>query len=246
MLVVCYHNGALGHTLTALLDCCTEEGNLGFPSFVKGKHLHNHKPQSTFYCVRHPMVDMDHERKIGNTIISSTSMTTHGRLLILLMGMIKNYKCCPEFNSPVFYNQGNGTFGEQIEVLSYTLQTKVNHGQWFHDTDVVLDILNFWIDPDAVIKFIHDCGLTPNNLKVLEFCKLVTETNQEYFDTMQKCIKITNDVVDQQSYDINLNFFETAMCHSMLLEKTSKHYQDLLLLKSAPQSTDNFIEIFKD
>lgn len=247
MLALCYHNGALGHTVSALLDCCTKEGNKNFPSFDKGKHLHHHKPRSNFYYIKHPIINITRERKLGNKIISSSSFSTAGRMLILLMGMIKTEGRCPEFNSPLFYNQGVGSFGEQIEVLSYTLLNKVcDDASWNLEVDYVLDILNFWYDPESVIKFLQDCDLTPDNSKVFEFCKLVSENNQEYFDTIQKCLKIRDDVINNYVCDIKLNFFETAMCHMLLLEQTSKDYRNILLLKSSPTSTANFIEIFKD
>ena len=161
MLVLCYHNGALGHTVTALMDCCTEEGNVEFPSFVKGKNLHHHKPRSTFYKVRHPAIDINKEKAEGNTVISSSSFSTFGRLLIILMGLKKWTNAVPEFNSPVLFRQDGDSIQEQLEVLSNTLLDKViSDNGWFTDVDYVLILLtsssnpvkyqNFWLDADYI------------------------------------------------------------------------------------------------
>ena len=48
ILVLCYHNGALGHTVSALIDCCTKEG----PSFVPGENLHHYNTKSLLYQIK--------------------------------------------------------------------------------------------------------------------------------------------------------------------------------------------------
>ena len=248
MLVLCYHNGALGHTVTALMDCCTEEGGAEFPSFVKGKHLHHHRPLSTFYKVRHPIINIADEKASGNTIISSSSFSTFGRLLIILMGLKKWAKAVPEFNSPVLYRQDGATMHEQLEVLSNTLLDKVSTDSgWFTDVDHILDITNFFGNVNGVSAFLSDCGLTPIDNKVESFCRNVAISNQEYVDTVEKCVKISTDILDGKEYNIDLSFFETAMCHMLLMKQTGKRfYQQPRRLQKFPTSTVDYIKLFKD
>lgn len=248
MLVLCYHNGALGHTVTALMDCCTKEGGAEFPSFVKGKHLHHHRPLSTFYKVRHPIIDISSEKAAGNTVISSSSFSTFGRLLIILMGLKKWKKAVPEFNSPVMYRQDGSTMHEQLEVLSNTLLDKVStDGWWFTDVDHVLDITDFFGNTKRVSTFLSDCGLTPVDEKVESFCRNVAISNQEYVDTIGKCVKISTDILNGEEYDIDLSFFETAMCHMLLMQQTGKRfYEQPRRLQNFPTSTVDYIKLFKD
>jgi hypothetical protein len=248
MLAFCYHNGALGHTVTALMDCCTKEGNAEFPSFVKGNNLHHHYPLSRFYQVKHPDIDMVKERAAGNTIISSSSFSTFGRLLIILMGLKKWKKAIPEFNKPVILRQDGVTIQEQIEVLSNTLLDKVHQSEgWFADADHVLDITSFWNSPAAVSLFLKECGLHPVDEKVEDFCHIVAESNQEYFNTIEKCVKISTDVTDGKEYAVDLDFFETAMCHMLVMQKTNKRfYEQPRRLKFFPTNTVDYIKLFKD
>ena len=248
MLVLCYHNGALGHTVTALMDCCTKEGGFAFPSFVKGKHLHHHQPRSTFYRVSHPVINIAKEKASGNTIISSSSFSTFGRLLIILMGLKKWTKAVPEFNSPVIYRQDGSTIHEQLEVLSNTLLDKVQTDSWwFTDVDHTLDITNFFDKPTEVSTFLSNCGLHPIEDKVESFCHNVAISNQEYVDTIEKCVKISTDILDRKEYSVDLSFYETAMCHMLLMEQTGKRfYEQPHRLQYFPTSTVDYIKLFKD
>jgi len=248
MLVLCYHNGALGHTVTALMDCCTEEGSSEFPSFVKGKHLHHYLPQSKFYKVSHPIIDIAKEKAAGNTIISSSSFSTFGRLLIILMGLNKWSKAVPEFNAPVVFRQDGTTIQEQLEVLSNTLLDKISTDQWwFTDVDHVLDITNFFGEPNKVSTFLSNCGLHPIDEKVKSFCYAVAVSNQEYVDTIEKCVKISTDILDGKEYNVDLSFYETAMCHMLLMKHTGKRfYEQPHRLQYFPTSTVDYIKLFKD
>ncbi len=248
MLVLCYHNGALGHTVTALMDCCTKEGNVEFPSFVKGKNLHHHRPRSTFYKVRHPAIDINKEKAEGNTVISSSSFSTFGRLLIILMGLKKWTDAVPEFNSPVLLRQDGDSKQEQLEVLSNTLLDKViSDNGWFTDVDHVLDIVDFFKRPSQVSEFLARCGLHPIENRVENFCQLVAESNQEYVDTVENCAKITTDILDGKEYSVDLSFFEAAMCHMMLMQRTGKRfYEQPRRLQHFPVSTVDYIKLFKD
>lgn len=245
MLVLCYHNGALGHTVGALIDCCTKEGGQNFPSFVPGNNLHEHKSTTGLYRIQHPEIDIDQERRNGNTVISATSFDTKGRLLIMLMGLLKYTSKTPEFNHSVVYKQHGRLFGEQPEILSLTLKDKVSSDlDWFVDTDYQLDIINFWNNPLAVEKFLINCRLTPVHDLVVKFCNKVAETNSRYFDTIEKCVTLAQAVVNKTQYKVDLTFYEAAMCHMLLLQHTGKSHTDVKLMHSLPKSSNDFIEIF--
>jgi len=248
MLVLCYHNGALGHTVGALMDCCTEEGTQDFPSFVSGMHLHHHKSDSNFYKVCHPWIDIPKEKQHNNTVISASSYSTFGRLLIVLMGLKKWHKSVPNENSPLLYRQDGDVVQEQIEVLSNTLFDKVSTDtEWYLDVDHVLDITNFWNDPDHVSTFLTRCGLHPVDYKVQRFCQLVANNNQKYFDIIENCVKISNDILEGKVYDTGLDFFESAMCHMLLMKNLGRRfYEQPQRLKCFPASTLDYIKIFKD
>lgn len=246
MLVLCYHNGALGHTVSALFDSCTKEGRQDFPSFVPGKNLHHYKTKSTLYQVKHPDINVKQEQ-LSNVVVSSTSQSIPGRLLILLMGLEKHNNSRPEFNNPIVYKQTGKTFGEQLEILSLTLKDKVtNNSEWLMDTDYQLDIMDFWHNPSKIEIFLGKCGFTPMFNRVYEFCKLVADTNSKYFDNIQKCVTLVQDVINNKHYNIDLTFYQTAMCHMLLLQQTEKSHIDIKLLTQQPTSTADFIEIFKD
>jgi len=247
MLVLCYHNGALGHTVSALIDCCTKEGGQEFPSFVPGENLHHYNTKSLLYQIKHPDIDVKYEQQNNNIVVSSTSLTIHGRLLIVLMGLLKYNKKLPEFNAPMFFNQIGDTYGKQIEILSLTLKDKIQHTTgWFLDVDYYLDIIDFWYNISNVEKFLVNCGFTPMPEKIEKFCATVVRTNSKYFDIIQKCVTLVQDVINNKQYDIDLTFYETAMCHMLLLLQTEKSHVDIKLLTHRPTSTSDFIEIFKD
>ena len=247
MLVLCYHNGALGHTVGALIDCCTKEGSQEFPSFVLNRNLHQHKSRTGLYRIQHPDIDIDQERRAGNTVISSTSFSKRGRLLIILMGLLKYLGNEPKFNNPVVYKQHGLSFGEQLEILSVTLKDKVlSDHSWHVDTDHQLDITDFWSNPDAVEKFLIDCNLTPVRNLVVRFCDKVTETNAKYFNTIEKCVTLVQAVINNTQYKVDLTFYEAAMCHMLLLCHTGKLHTDIKLMHYLPTSSNDFIEIFKD
>jgi hypothetical protein len=248
MLVLCYHNGALGHTVSALIDSCTKEVGGNFPSFVINKNLHHYIPQSRVYQVKHPYIDIEQERKHNNIVISSSSKSVFGRLLILLMGLLKsNVQTTPGFNAPVVYKQNGTLFGEQLEILSLTLKDKISkEADWYTDVDYQLDVMDFWTNPQGIEKFLLDCNLTPIPVRVLEFCQKVREINAVYFDTVKKCVTITQDVINNKEYNIDLTFYEAAMCHMLLLQHFNKTHNEVKLVQCMPTNTASFIQIFKD
>lgn len=245
MLVLCYHNGALGHSVGALLDCCSKEGMKDFPSFTTNHNLHHYQLNSLLYQVSHPECNVNEERNRKNLVASSSSRTPFGKLLILLMGLKKWTKDVPEFNNPVTYKQQGNTYGEQLEILSLDLQGKVNStDDWFLDADIVLDIVDFWHNPLNVADFISKCNLTPDLDRVDNFCQLVASSNQEYFNSIKQCIDIVDAVIQQNNQTIDLSFYEVAICHSLLLTHYGCSHIDTKILKEHPTNTKNLIELF--
>jgi hypothetical protein len=247
MLVFGYPTGALGHTVTALLDSCTIEGGGNIPPFIKGQNLHHYRSVSNFYVLKHPEIDIVKEKEQGNIVISSTSSSFFGKLLINVMRNKKSIGQVPEFNLSVSYNQGNGTYGEQVSLLAHNLnEPSSKSDRWTDDVDYYLDVLSFWNNTQAVINFLQNCGVTPIPDRVKLFSKLVAETNQEYFDFVENCAKLATDVMNDQVYEINISFFELANCYAFLLNKTGKKFNETDLLKKEPTSTLDLIKIFKD
>lgn len=244
MLVFCYHNGALGHTTMALIETCTEEGNTEFPSFIDQQNLHHYVPRRVLYKLRHPECNVSVEQALGNKVACATSTTYFGRYLILLMGLKKWVGDVPDYNDPVVYKQPGQTYGEQLEILSVTLRDKTQSDQdWYTDCDYKLDIVDYWQNPVHVSAWLAHLGFTPVQKRVEEFCKLASATNQLYYDSVVKCQQIVDDVVLKKVREITLSFYETAMCHSMLLRHYSVSHVELKLLHVPPTNTSHLIEI---
>ena len=76
---------------------------------------------------------------------------------------------------------------------------------------------------------------------------MVATSNQEYFDTVENCVKISNDILEGKVYETNLDFFESAMCHMLLMGRLGKRfYEQPRRLECLPTSTLDYIKIFKD
>ena len=244
MFVFCYHNGALGHATMALIETCTKEGSNKFPSFFDQQNLHHYTPQGVLYQLKHPECDVSAEQALGNRVACSTSTTYFGRYLILLMGLKKWVGDIPDHNDPVVYKQFGQTYGEQLEILSVTLKDKVqSDSDWYVDCDYKLDIVDYWQNPAGVCAWLAHLGFNPVHSQVEEFCKLVSASNQFYYDNVAKCQQIVNDITLKKVREINLSFYETAMCHSMLLTHYNVSHIDLKLLHAPPTSTSHLIEI---
>jgi hypothetical protein len=188
MLVIHYHNGALGNTIGAMLSCCTEEGSSSFPLFIVGKNLHHFAHNEKFYYIKHPNIDIEYERSIGNKLIYSTSESIFGKLLILMMGLYKFNNQLPEFNKPFLYKQGTGNYGEQIEILSLTLMDKIDLMN--QESDIIFDIMWFWEDLNKIEKFLIDCGLTPDKLKIQRFVKQVKKQTKNILIGLKNVLQL--------------------------------------------------------
>jgi hypothetical protein len=246
MLVLCYHNGALGHTTSALIECCTKEGGFReFPSFVMQKNLHHFKKSTSLYRISHPDCDVVGEKLKGNIVISSTSYTVFGRLLIILMGFEKWIGALPDENRSVMFNQFGNSYAEQVEILAKTLLDTVKfNDEWFMNANYKLDILDFWENTDNVVGFLSSCGLTPDKQLTEKFCNLVAKTNDIYFKKIKNCVNVADCVINNIEKDISLSFYETAMVLVILMD----HYKitDMNLLKNKPNNTRDFFNIIKE
>jgi hypothetical protein len=246
MVILCYHNGALGHATAALIECCTYEGRKDFPPSYHGKNLHHYLPDENLFNIRHPECDIAQEKTLGNTVASSTSKSIFGKLLILLMGLTKWVNDEPTFGCPVVYKQIGETYGEQLEILSITIMDKIkNDNDWLVDADCVLDIVNYWNNIPDIVNWLKNCGFTPVNDRVVYFCNQIAKSNQMYYDRISKCNNIVNDIITTDNdYQIDLSFYEVAMCHAMLLDYYNRSHVELKLLISHPTRIQSLREIF--
>jgi hypothetical protein len=244
MLVFCYHNGALGHATMALIETCTKEGNAEFPSFLNQQNLHHYIPQRVLFQLKHPDCNVSAEQVLGNKVACSTATTCFGRYLILLMGLKKWAGGIPNYNNPVVYKQIGQSYGEQLEILSVTLRDKTKSDlDWYMDCNYKLDIVDYWQNPSNVSTWLAHLGLEPVYERVDKFCKFLSDSNQFYYDSVVKCQQIIDDIILKKTREINLTFYETVMCHSMLLQHYNFSHIDLKLLHAPPTSTDHLIEI---
>lgn len=245
--MLCYRNGALGHTVSALLNCCTHEGGLEkFPLFNKGKNLHHFKPGNNFYTVKHPEINISTERELGNFVISSSSRSEFGKLLILFMSYGKWYKHYPDFNAPINFNQGTGTYGEQIEILGRTVADVIKSDKdWFLEVDYVFDIMHFWNNTQGVVEFLKICNLTPELQAVEDFCNQVKISNETYFNSVKKCYVVAECVLKDVDQLVDLTFFEVAVCYALLLINY-KHIRQPKVPQEIPKSTVDFKKLFEE
>ena len=243
MISLCYHNGALGHCAMALLECCTVEGNGTMPEFHRGKNLHHYKFDEAIVKHCHPDCDVNNEQNNGNLVLSSTSNTAFGRYLIILMGLYKWNNCIPNYNQDVVYDQSGENFGEELETLSLTLKDKIKNNDWYADSDVCLEILDYWKNTKNIIQVIKQCNLTPIVSQVEMLCDSVVKSNSEYLSKIENCYTIANDVLENKIYTIDVDFLETAIVHGILLDSTGVSHTELKLLTQLPTSTEDFIRI---
>lgn len=245
MIVLCYHNGALGNTTRALFECCTEEGNSELPSFFTGQNLHHFKPKDKIIHVKHPDCNIDSELKANNTVVSSTSSSLYGRYMILLMGLKKWNSKVPDFNDPSIYSQDGSNFGEQLEILALTLVEKINQKQdWFENACHKIEILDYWNNVDNLYNTIKSCGLSPDYNKIKHFSKLVCNANGAYYNKIKECYKVVELVKEKRKQKISLDFFQSAVCYGLLLQTTKVNHKEVKLINQMPNSTENFIKSF--
>ena len=245
-IILCYHNGALGYSTHALFECCSTEGSSKIPVFNKGLDLHHFVAKNNIVKVKHPHCDIDAEQKKGNIVLSSTSLSEFGRYLALLMGLKKWNKKIPQMDNPSVYKQYGQGFGSQLEILSLTLNDKVNKEQdWFTNADYNFEILDYWQNTDNITNTMKQCGLTPMDNEVKKFSNCVAETNIDYYNEISQCFHIVNLILNGIAKTIDLNFYQCAVVHGQLLKRLGAGHTTVKLFLEKPTSTNNFIQAFK-
>ena len=107
-------------------------------------------------------------------------------------------------------------------------------------------MVDFWNNPNEIVKWLTQCGFTPVIELVYKFCKLVSRSNQQYYDDIVKCVKVVDDVINNRISAVDLTFYETAMCHALLLTNFKRSHVDIKLFQEHPTNTQHFINIFYD
>lgn len=195
--------------------------------------------------VQHPDCDVKAVQQSGRKVFSASSKSDFGRFLIVLMGLEKWTGKVPEYNNPSLYKQTGSTYGEQLEVLSLTMKDKVyNDADWFVNTDYMLDILDYWHSSERIEQWIHDCGYTPVPELVKDFCRLVAETNQTYYNKIQMCFDAVDKILHGTNSVIDLDFLQVVICHSKLLHMSKQNHQTVKLFTEHPTRTQDFNRLF--
>jgi len=252
MITLWYRTGGLGHAVSTIFDYGTVEGmGEGYPTFHTGQHLHHQVPHQKFYKICHPYIDIESENKLGNIIVSSTSESDFGKLLIILMGLQKWTNKIPDASVPVNFNQilqgSENTFGDQIEILSQTIRDDITtQANWLTTGAKVFDVMWIWEDSGCIVEFLKSLNLTTIDDKVNKMCNDIRDTNQQYFNEIKKCFDICDNICNNISQDIELNFFSTAVVHMLLLKKLKIHdYTEVKLLQKQPRVTRDFKKLIQ-
>lgn len=263
--IFCYTAGALGASVSGLIQYCTVEGTPGKKwNFKKNSHQENFsntrilKQIGIHHVIPHDMIDIEKEKQAGNIIITPSSRSVKGKLLILTMrySKIANLQLGlsdfgltnlpTENNCSSFHHYTAESFGEKIEIHSDIVCNWITDElMWFLNADHVLDILDFWENPDNVVKWIRSIGLTPLPDLIFDFCFDLTLANNDYYRLITKVDTIFDDVINCIDKKIDLSFYETALIHAMLRNHYNvDDFKNLKLLTNRPTSTMNFIDIF--
>jgi len=244
--VLCYHNGGLGHIAVALIESCTHQGREEFPVFIKNKNLHHYKQKTKLLQVKHPNCDVAEQQRQGKTVIASTSKGKFGRYLIILMGLIKWNNKVPQYMNKSVYKQNGASYQKQLETLALTLRDKVNNDQdWYIDADVIIDVVDYWKNPKAVCESISQCNLTPITPMVKTFCQKTAYTNKTYYQQIRKCFDTVDKVFKKVNTKVELDFFETAVCYALILDRLNLEHTKVQRLQTSPTSTADFIKVLQ-
>ena len=246
MIKLIQRGGAGYHTVAALLDYCTVEGNLsGFPDFEPGNNLHSHITNHTqiktkFYndTIIHTMTDdifytVENGRYIHannltpikyygeDTTLAPIANNNFGRILILTMGIgkTKNKKLPPDDHQ--FDYSNCTTLGSKLEKIAFSFRDElIKDFAEFHGhryPNYPIDVMWFYRNEyQKIIDAIVDCGWEPKPDKVKEFCKLVLTFNQKYYTILDNVIKTYNQVINKEVAQCDLTFYETASILALL------------------------------
>lgn len=273
MITLIQRGGAGLHTVSALLDFCTVEGNLpGYPVFEAGNNLHTQikthsKVATEFYDSRMLHVFSDDvlykdengkyinlpNRKIEyrneDITLAPIANDSFGRILILAMaaGKTKNKKLPPD---DLYYDYSNClSLGDQLEKIAFSLRDDILtdflgfHGHRYPNYSI--DVLWFYHnDYQKIINVIVECGWTPKPEKVKEFCRLVLDFNKKYYKMLDNIINTYNQVIDRNTTECYLNFYEAAAIIGLIAaEYNLDTPEKMKLFESIPTNTKEFIDL---
>lgn len=250
MFIISYHAGAMGNTVRALIESCTLQFNKPLPHFIKDQNLHRY-PTSDFVKCTHEFPD-DLRKNISHDakIIGVTFLSQFSKLLVDVMSFGKWHKQFPIENNLIRYpDYNNLTLGQQIEIFSISLnnpEDELLEIKRANDADIVFDIDWFFNNKQKIIDFLEQLGLTVVTEKLDKFIEDVHYTNKTYLDKVKKCYDITNLCINDIKQNIEINFYETCLIHFLLVNYYKISYNEMKLLSSIPDNTDDFIKIFKD
>jgi len=271
MINLIFRGGAGGHTVSALLDYCTQEGNLpGYPDMISGDNLHSQRLaheaiKNTFYkdylhdvddAIMYEKLDDGNykiqpqllEYDIGNApSLAPIATDDFGRMLIFAMSLGKCYnKQMPPHDEMIDYS-ACATMADRLEKVTLILSNQLTMSfEEFHnhpDPTHSLDINWLWTNPDAIAQVIVDCGWTPKTDKIRHFCTLTQEFNQKYFSMISESFAVFQDAVDSRDRPCELTFYQCAVVHALLM----KHFgctgpEDIRLVHRIPTSTVEFLK----
>lgn len=271
MIHLIFRGGAGVHTVSALLDYCTEEGDLpGYPDMVAGDNLHNHRLaheaiKNTFYRdYLHTVDDATmYEKHHDGSFKIQPYMATYdigdepslapiatddfGRMLIFAMSIGKTHtKKMPPDDEMIDYS-ACATVVDRLEKVTLMLADQLSLSfEEFHyhpRPTYSLDINWFWTDPDAIAQVIVDCGWRPKMDKIKHFCILTQEFNQKYFSMISESFAVFQDAVNSRARPCRLTFYQCAVVHALLM----KHFkctgpEDIRLIHRIPTSTVEFLK----
>ena len=248
MYVISYHNGAMGHTVRALIESCTAQFARPLPEFIKNENLH-HYQDSGKIRLSHELVD-EIKKKISNDhkIIRIAINNQFARLLVLAMSFGKYFKQFPTENNLILYPQYNNlSLGQQIEIFSMSIvYDEVEEKNKQLNADAIFDIDWFFSNKQKIIDFLHLLGLSVLDVKLDEFLDGIRLVNKSYLELIENCYNIAALVKNNINQQLKIDFFETCLIHFLLVQHYKKSYNHIKLLSTIPDNTQTFIQIFKD
>jgi hypothetical protein len=246
------------HTLAALLDYCTIEGGLeGYPRMEDHllHHMFEHQRVKPFYQdynlskTGHPIDPATHIKAVSldNSAADlrwSKCIDNRGLTTVPEAANTFGTRAQDHFGKILLQLIHNNIVEDigyaQLETTTLTLVDVLKHQTEYPDKWI--DITWYWDNPDAIIDAIWECGLTPNDKKVKEFCTLVANLNSRYYNTVQHSYKVYRAVVEQVGLPIELTCYETAIVHALLIMQHQP--AKVKLIHSIPTNTEEFIKFY--
>lgn len=246
------------HTLSALLDYCTAEGGLdGYP-VMEGRMLHHmvaHQQVTPFY--------QDYNlSKTGQPI----DPATHVKAVMLDNSAVDlRWSKCIDNRWLTEIKEPANTFGTVaqndfskflLHLMHNSIDGNINYNDLEQTTlslvdmlevptdypDKWIDLLWYWTNPTTILNAIRDCGFTPDDKKVKEFCTLVANLNSRYYNIVQHSFEVYTSIVEGADLAISLTLYETAIVHALLI----KHCRParVKLIHTIPTNTIEFKKFY--